>query len=488
MLSEDEGEELGEKRLCWECIGEEYLKDEIAKAGVSGRCSYCDRIKRSYSVKEMADRVEAVFSSHYQRTPEGPDSMQWAMMKDDESDYSWEREGEETVYAIMNSADIPEACASDIQSLLDDKYADYDHDSGGGETEFSSDAQYEEKRPDDPFWHVLWREFEHSLKTQARFFNQSGARQLASLFEGLGELRTRDRRPMIVDGGPDTGINALHRARVFHNEEMLCRAISYPEREIGPPPSVAARAGRMNAHGISVFYGASNPHVALAEVRPPVGSQVVVARFEIVRSVRLLDLTALGSVVITGSVFDPNFGRQLARASFLASLSRRMASPVLPDDEAFSYLITQAIADFLATEAVVPLDGIIFPSVQAGATSQNVVLFHKASRVANLDLPAGTKVEASTGYGTDEGWETSFTVYEEVPEPKEPIESVLERRFPGVRIETVFKPTDPDGRKVTLKVDLKGIEVHQVKAVQFDTLADSVDRLRVKKSSGDDPF
>lgn len=39
----------------------------------------------------------------------------------------------------------------------------------------------------------------------------------------------------------------------------------------------------MNARGVSVFYGANDPTAAIAEVRPPVGSQVAVAQFEIIR-------------------------------------------------------------------------------------------------------------------------------------------------------------------------------------------------------------
>ncbi|MCB2401972.1 RES family NAD+ phosphorylase [Rhizobium ruizarguesonis] len=49
--------------------------------------------------------------------------------------------------------------------------------------------------------------------------------------------------------------------------------------------------------------------------------------------------------------------------------------PVMPDDQEFDYLPTQAVADFLATETVTPLDGIIFPSVQVAGGKQNVVLF-----------------------------------------------------------------------------------------------------------------
>jgi len=60
----------------------------------------------------------------------------------------------------------------------------------------------------------------------------------------------------------------------------------------------------------------------------------------------------------------------------------------MPDDEPFEYLATQAIADFLATEANPALDGIIYPSVRGSDGKLNVVLFHKAARVARKGLLA----------------------------------------------------------------------------------------------------
>ncbi|MDX7018912.1 RES family NAD+ phosphorylase, partial [Klebsiella aerogenes] len=62
----------------------------------------------------------------------------------------------------------------------------------------------------------------------------------------------------------------------------------------------------MNAKGISVFYGATSKTNAVSEVRPPVGSFVVVSEFRVLRPVRLLDLTVLGRVAVNGvSRFDP---------------------------------------------------------------------------------------------------------------------------------------------------------------------------------------
>jgi hypothetical protein len=120
--------------------------------------------------------------------------------------------------------------------------------------------------------------------------------------------------------------------------------------------------------------------IALAEVRPPVGSQVAIARVTIIRPLRLLHLNALSEDHEAGSIFfDPACAGRLSRMMFLRSLCARISRPVMPDDQDMEYLPTQAIADYLATEGRAPLDGILFPSVQAGGEGLNVVLFHKAS-------------------------------------------------------------------------------------------------------------
>jgi hypothetical protein len=235
----------------------------------------------------------------------------------------------------------------------------------------------------------------------------------------------------------------------------------------------------MNARGISVFYGASEPGVAIAEVRPPVGSQVAVARFKIIRPIRLLDLTAVGAVRESGSIFDTGFASRLERATFLKSLSQRIARPIMPNDEAFEYLPTQAIADFLATVNEPRLDGIIFPSVQVGGDALNVVLFHSAARVDEIEIPPGAKIEASTGQWDDEGWYVDYSVTEEVPKKS------LEREKDAARdwmTDYTFAPeADFDARQATLRISLDSIRVHVVNRVKFESEEHEVSRHRWEK-------
>lgn len=485
-------EELKEKAICSECVGEEYLSAEINCHGSESVCDYCGESRKSYSLEEMAGRIERAFDEHYMRTRTDPDSFEWAMLKDREIDYSWEREGEKTIYAIMSAADISEEAASDIQAILADEHSDIEMAQMGEETPFADDAHYEEIMPGDEEWQEDWRYFERTIKSEARFFNRIAAAQLSALFDDIDQFRTRDGDALVVDAGPDTPLNELFRARPFQSDKRLKSALMRPDRELSAPSSRLATPGRMNARGISTFYGATEPHIALAEVRPPVGSQVAIARFEIIRPLRLLDLNKLEELSESGSIFDPGYARRLGRMMFLRKLTGRIARPVMPDDQDSEYLATQAIADYLATEGKVPLDGIIFPSVQAGNEGVNVVLFRKASRTQEMDIPKGTDLSADTCRSTEDGTERNYTVIEQVPPPGPESKKPAGRSFvspSAIDWNWMELSTDYDDREITLKVDPESIKVHIVQAVSFKTDEHTVRRYRsTKRDAKDEPF
>ena len=281
---------------------------------------------------------------------------------------------------------------------------------------------------------------------------------------------------------PNRKLTQFYRARVFQSSADLEKALCRPDLHLGPPPARLTRAGRMNALGISVFYGATKASVALAEVRPPIRSVAAIAKFRIVRPLRLLDLTAIKDVWDEGRIFDPSLKTRLERIAFLQSLGERMTQPVMLDDEAFDYLSTQAVADFLATECEPGLDGIIFDSVQSKA-GRNVVLFHKAARSEELIFPEGTEISANSGYQTGDGWNDFYSVSLEVPKIKVP---ELQNEEEGL-IGFVPRPSsryaaDADHREVTLRVDPSSVEVHQVEWVKVGSKRFKVRRNQYEKS------
>jgi hypothetical protein len=335
----------------------------------------------------MADRIEGAFDAHFRRTSTEPNDFEYMMLRDKESNYDWARHGEEIVWAIANAAEVDEKIATDVQQFLGERHSDYEMAKMGEECEFASDSYYESKGPNDIELRENWRYFEESLKTETRFFNRYAEATLAGVFEGLADHETREGGRVVIQAGPGHEITSLFRARVFQSSDPLEEALKRPDIGLGPPPNAVATPGRMNAGGISVFYGALDPKVALAEIRPPVGSHVMMGKFNILRELRLLDGEALKSVFIKGSIFDSAYIGKLERAKFLGGLSDRITRPVMPSDEPSDYLVTQAIADYLASE--VKLDGIVYPSVQVDGTNRNIVLFHHSTRVREMDLPPG---------------------------------------------------------------------------------------------------
>ncbi len=236
------------------------------------------------------------------------------------------------------------------------------------ERPFDSDARYVAKGTVYPTdLEMEWLDFATSLKRENRYFNRFGEALMRHLFEGIDGHTTIRGRKVVLDAGPGAECAKLYRARVFEDDVEFEKAMKQPDREVGPPPPLKASAGRMNAAGISVFYGATDPEVALAEVRPPVGSKVLVGTFELLGPLRLLDLIALSDLRDeVGSLFDPVHVERLKRAEFLRRLSLRLSRPVMPGDEVLSFLPTQGVADFLATSIDPPLGGLIYPSVQVG--------------------------------------------------------------------------------------------------------------------------
>jgi hypothetical protein len=109
-----------------------------------------------------------------------------------------------------------------------------------------------------------------------------------------------------------------------------------------------------------------------------VGAHAVFASFELVRPVRLLDFDLLRFAVVEGSIFDPDFDRRVERAGFLRRFGEEISRPVLPRDEAFGYLPTQVVADYIAQR--LGLDGMFYRSVQAGGNQRNLVLFNPSAR------------------------------------------------------------------------------------------------------------
>ncbi len=465
-----------EKYICYDCVGENYLKHIIKNNGLEMKCSYCGNDEfECFSLIDFADKIETAFEQHYIQSPENPPEN-WSFYQLKNS--GWENNGTPVIDAIMDAAEIEEEIAADVQEILADRHYDHSAAEMGENSEFESGSSYEIRDHDDFEWQMQWENFEHTLKTSTRFFNKNHENLLKSIFEDIESLHTHKRKPVVRKIGLKNQLKHLFRARAFQCDNRLKIALEFPDKEIGPPPSEYATAGRMNSRGISVFYGSVNPETALAEIRPPVGCKVVVARFGIKRTLQVLDLSALKLTNIEGSYFDESYARRITNIMFLKKLSQRLTKPVMPDDEHAEYLATQVVAEFLASEF--RIDGIIFPSAQSDG-GLNVTLFHSASKVISPEVIKGSSIEVSLMDWEDEELVYDYKVWVRMPLKQDADKA--SQHFPLDLPGEEWERNNADLREGTLSIDLDSIRVSHIKSVKIKSVVYDVNRTEYKISS-----
>ena len=472
------------KHVCHACIGDRFLANEVKQEGLRVSCSYCGETREVLTLEALARRIHETLQEHFELTPPYPNDFYEYFL---EREGRWERTGESVENVLAQIANLSKEMTQDVINLLSAEHS-YSAVKDGMDDPYGSDAMYEERGPDDRRFQNTWEAFSNEIRSHTRFFSSRAEGMLTDIFGDLGALKTYDGNPAIREVGPDDENRSVWRARTAQSSEELETILESPIRELGPPPSKLAKGGRMNAQGIPVFYGAFDEATCTAEVRPLVGSHVVVARFELLRPVRLLDLDVLQEIFVSTSYFDPTRAEHKNRAGFLRYLVHDISQPTMPQDEALQHLPTQAVTEYVANKVSPHLDGIIFQSSQTGGKGRNLVLFNHACGIESHDLPEGTCVEVLPLYGWDDPEDDDFLVLETVPsKPSEEYsdaEENGEQANPN-RPSTKDEPEDSkDGTDLILRLDLESIVVLNIKSVTYTYNRRGVTRHRQAEEEG----
>ena len=443
-------QEYPTKLVCCECIGDKFLADEVKKAGPSGLCGYCGETRESQTLVALANRIHEVLQEHFKLTslvPEG--GFQIMMFLND----GWEREGDSVDDVIAKITGLGERVVLEIKSLMARQFS-YGAVKNGEEDPYNDEARYEVREPDDQ-----WNDFCNEIRSKKRFFNTNAETILCQIFRDLTDAGSHGEPPAIRQINPEDDNRFVWRAREARSREELETILKSPVREMGPPPRKLPKGGRMNVPGIPVFYGGMDKSTCVAEVRALVGSHVVLAKFELFRTVHLLDLDALLVMKNEASYFDPRYAARKARAAFLQCLGREISRPVMPNDEALDYLPTQVLAEYLGSKEDPKIDGIIYSSSQAGDGSLNLVFFNHACGVEPNDPPQESEVYI------DKACDGSFFVYQ--------------NDLPGQAFLAGPDPYSlgyPDGQihEPTLRLDLNSVFVMEVKGLKYNTIEHQV--------------
>jgi hypothetical protein len=364
------------RRVCWRCIGEEVLSEEIKIQQPRRVCSYCGSRRPAITIADLAQRVDAVFQNIVGVADEGyvvRDGMPaWAPVGDYPSALMTE---------ILEADD--EEIGRHVVSNLANRHRFDVHDGGLDYYDDTSD-HYTILDAEDDWFGRGWSSFCDELKHRRRFFLDQSAHVLEELF---GPILREEWPPggAIRTLGSEAEQRFIYRARAANDPGTQRTIYSELKRQLGAPAPGIAGAGRMNAPGIGVFYGSLDRDTCVAELRTPVGGSAIVGRFEILRPLRLLDLTRLEGVRERLSYFDPRYSERMAYAAFMSGFHTEVRRAVIPGQETLEYLPTQVIAEYLWAHVDPPVDGLIFGSSQITASSSNIVLFPHAATVEGAE-------------------------------------------------------------------------------------------------------
>lgn len=448
--------------LCHHCIADPFLAEAVKTEGERRLCVGCGRRRLALPLRDLAYRIDGAITDNYvvNRTDEG---VGYADLVSDVAGVS---------------ADVGER----IQALLSAAQA-FDFARDGEDNLF--EATFDEAPLDRHPQHSRWQDFKASVRAEARFFNRQAEQWLDEIFADI-ETHADWRGELVVRTIlPEEPAATFVRGRVAFDEAELRAFVSRPERELGPPPRGMASSGRMNAAGVAVFYGAEELATCRAEIRPPVGSHAVFARFSLLRSVRLLDFDVLAAIAVTGSIFDPDYIRRCDRVAFLRTFGAEISQPVMPRDEAFGYLPTQIVADYIAQR--LGFDGLFYRSTQAGRAKRNVVLFNHSARVEFIDR-SGIDTEVDLGWWDedDHNGDDSISIRDEERAPEGADEPhVAAGPEPDLAEIRALEADLDDPRPVTLQLVPDSVEVQKIEATDYTPAIRSVRRSRHAHDSRD---
>ena len=378
--------------VCNDCIGEAVLSAEIAARGQQQACMGCGRdTDTAIPIAGLARRIAPVYEAMVGFGELEPD------FEDDSDRVRW-----------VHSGSTPSELIAEMIEAADDRIAQaiVAHLSGAnayavgrdGETDWYDDTSetYVIEVPDDPIYRRTWEAFCASVKHERRFFSDTARSVLEEI---LGPLLDGAIWPGAVRSiGPQDDDRFLFRGRQANDQAARQTIYAAPIAELSAPPPQLATAGRMNPAGISVFYASREAETCVAELRVPVGGVAVVGKFEIIRPLRLLDLTGLVGAHNGLSYFHPNYFERHHYVSFIRGFHNEIKKAVIPGRESLDYLPTQVIAEFLATRPEGPVDGIIFGSAQVSGPNSNVVLFNHACGVVEAEAEVRRDVLRASMY------------------------------------------------------------------------------------------
>ena len=225
----------GSKRICRQCLNDDrYLNNIIASdPDASESCDYCDSEEMTMSMETLAEKVDWLIENYYRGG--------------EYNHYLEEYEGEPLFSVLEQEVTVNDNIINDLSELLDELWFDW----SSHERKYGDEPHFVEAVTISGNLSRKWNSMERKLRESNRFFNMDAMATFEEVFTYLHE----NHPSAFIDFEPN---KPIFRGRIFQSEDALEIALRMPESSFGPPPPELTPSGRMNARGISVFYGATS--------------------------------------------------------------------------------------------------------------------------------------------------------------------------------------------------------------------------------------
>jgi RES domain len=210
--------------------------------------------------------------------------------------------------------------------------------------------------------------FEHVVRSESRYVRSTETEEFLQTV-----LVTAENRVAIISAG-----TVMWRARLGHEYRNASSSpdlvvwVPYPYPAGGLKPIIGqATEGRANPKGIPYLYLATERDIAMAEVRPWLGSSVSIGQFKAMRALRVVDCSrgcASAPLWSAGGPEPPPAERE--RAVWI-DIDRAFAEPVDRRDDVADYVPTQIIGELFKHAGY---DGVMYRSAFS-TTGNNLALF-----------------------------------------------------------------------------------------------------------------
>lgn len=289
---------------CHNCFGDLGLKKEIIplRSERNGECDYCKTKDEKLIEPNLLSEYFELLISVYEESDEGETLV--TLLKGD--------------WLLFDHPSMDDAHAKELLAdILDD-----------GEIVRKSFLPLTIDQEDNI---NIWEEFKLELMHQNRFFPKTPLDKFR-----LEELLSR----LIAD--EEELPEKWYRARLHQGDA------DFKLKDMGAPPERKASNGRANPSGIPYLYLGSTHKTAISEVRPHPGESASLAEFNIMDSLKIVDLRNPRKLVSPFLLEDESEVALLRKdVIFLERLGKELTTPVLPTSAAIDYLPSQYLCEFI---------------------------------------------------------------------------------------------------------------------------------------------